>query len=262
MAPANRLSDIFLSARREPRLVRCAVLFMDLLGVGAMNRSRSAARHLVELERAVTVNYRDYLSPFSPWPSAFFSDTLVLAAPLVDDRDEAAEVTLLATQAAWLQMSLARAGFFARGGLSIGRFHIREGLVFGPALVDAYELESQVATHPRIVLSQAAQACQRTVLGTSPDGNPLLIRDGDGWTFINYLAIQIDIDTEDPRQPVLAHRDQIVANLQAHRGSRRVWEKYRWVAEYHNEVLRRRLPKHKDLLVPSEPMTWGFAPFA
>jgi hypothetical protein len=45
-----------------------------------------------------------------------------------------------------------REDFFVRGGLTVDLFHIREGLIFGPALVEAYELESRHAVHPRVVL--------------------------------------------------------------------------------------------------------------
>lgn len=253
-------SELFLDSRRRPRLVRCAVLFIDMLGVSEMNRAKGVARHLIDLERAVTATYRDYLSPFSPWPSAFFSDTLVLAAPLID-RDEMAEVVFLATQAASLQMSLARSGFFVRGGLAIDRFHIREGLVFGPALVEAYELESKIATHPRVVLSAEAEDCLARALAGPTAGYPLVLADGDGRTFINYLELQLAQDLEDPALPAVAHRDRIVSNLDAHRSNKKVWEKYRWAAEYHNDVLRRTMPRRNDLLVQPEPMTWGFRTF-
>ena len=257
------MREPFIDSRHKPRLARCAVLFLDLLGVSEMNRSRKAAKHhLVQLEQAVTATYHDYLSPWSHWPAAFFSDTLVLAAPLDNNRDEALEVRQLATQGATLQLSLARAGFFARGGLSIGLFHIRQGLVFGPALVEAYSLESQVATHPRIVLSTEAAECQRSSQSSPPgQDNPLLITDGDGWTFIDYLSMQIATDPDDPGPVLCSHRDRIVESLQRHRGVRHIWEKYRWVAEYHNDVLRARLPGYEHMLVPNPPMSWSFAPF-
>jgi class 3 adenylate cyclase len=258
---AHSLKEAFINRRREPCLVKCVVLFMDLLGVSAMNQARHPDRYLVALERVVTKSYRDYLNPFSPWPSAFFSDTLVVAAPLVDGRSATSEVMQLAAQGAELQMDLARAGFFARGGLSIGKFHIRDGLVFGPALVEAYRLESQIATHPRIVLSADAAKCQLEAQRRTSRGNPMLMRDGDGWTFINYLGAQIEVDPQDPIQALAEHRDQIVVNLIEHRSAKRVWEKYRWVAEYHNEVLREKLPGDQSLLVPADPMTWGFSPF-
>jgi hypothetical protein len=57
------------------------VLFVDLLGVSAMNRGpkQEVRANLIALERAVSAMYRDYLEPDSPWPAALFSDTLVLA---------------------------------------------------------------------------------------------------------------------------------------------------------------------------------------
>lgn len=91
--------------------------------------------------------YRDFLTEDSPWPAALFSDTLVLAAPVLRKDDEEAAIGGLVVQAAWLQLNLIAEGFFARGGLSFGRFHIRDGLVFGPALVEAYDLESKTAIH-------------------------------------------------------------------------------------------------------------------
>ena len=84
------------------------MLFLDLLGVRAMNRGsglRYAAR-LVELDLAIAGQYRHYFRPESPWPSAFFSDTLVLAAPIVEPDDEATARRGLVLQAAWLQMAL------------------------------------------------------------------------------------------------------------------------------------------------------------
>jgi hypothetical protein len=44
-------------------------------------------------------------------------------------------------------------GFYIRGGLTVGSLiHIRNKIVFGPALNRAYELESRYANFPRIIL--------------------------------------------------------------------------------------------------------------
>lgn len=247
-------TDVFVTRAGAPRLARCAVLFLDLLGVSAMNRgpARDVQRRLRDLDRAVTDMYRDYLSPASPLPAAFFSDALVLASPVGDDGDEAAVAELI-SHAALLQLNLATSDFFVRGGLSIGLFHIRDGLIFGPALVDAYELESRSAVNPRIVLSKAAEK-------VAPRPSTLLNCDGDGCTFINYLDPLFD-DVEDPAVILEAHRDRVVARL-GRRDKKRVWEKYRWVAEYHNAFVRRELPEIDEALVPTDDMTWRFASFA
>jgi hypothetical protein len=62
-APANRYVDVvFLGANGSPRLERCALLFLDLLGVTEMATSSRAAQNLVELEQAIRGVVRDFLA--------------------------------------------------------------------------------------------------------------------------------------------------------------------------------------------------------
>jgi hypothetical protein len=69
----ERFADrVFVTRRGTPKLVKCAVLFVDLLGVREMNRSPHAQEHLIALERAVTGMYRDYLRAESPGPLRSF----------------------------------------------------------------------------------------------------------------------------------------------------------------------------------------------
>src|SRR5262245_65815795 len=120
-----------------------------------MNQDRNVRKHLIALDRAVTRRYRDYLQSDSPWPASFFSDTLVLAAPVLPSSEEEVAIGGLVLQAAYLQLNLIDEGFFLRGGLSLGSFHIRDGLIFGPALVDAARIEHDVAIHRMTCLSRA-----------------------------------------------------------------------------------------------------------
>ena len=265
--PVGRAVDrVFVTRRGTPKLVRCAVLFIDLLGVREMNRSRRAPSHLVALERAVSRTYREFLRPDSEWPAAFFSDTLVLAAPIVSDTDEESAIGGLVAQAARLQLQLVAAGFFVRGGLSLGRFHIRDGLIFGPALVEAHQLESRVAIHPRIVLSPGVEVSQRAGLGlyAKPQYAPqslMLLHDDDGHTFINYLGLLFD-GPDDPTPGLERHRDAVIGRLAEHCTDKHRWEKYRWLAEYHNAVVGQGLPDTPELLVDGPDMTWQFTSFA
>ena len=135
-APAKRFVDYaFLDEDGTPRLARCALLFLDLLGVTEMARSSRAQQNLVDLEQAIRgLQLRDFLDPNSAWPAAIFSDTLVMAAPTqLFGGDEAAIATLL-LQVSSLQLSLAERGFFARGSITLGEFYLRDELVFGDAV--------------------------------------------------------------------------------------------------------------------------------
>ncbi len=242
------------------------MLFIDLLGVREMNRGRAAGKHLVAIERAVVRGtYRDFLTPDPPWLSAFFSDTLVLARPVSAADDEESSIDALLEQAAWLQLNLIAEGFFVRGALTLGKFHLRDGLIFGPALIEAHDLERDVAIHPRIILGGDAERSQREDLQAydSPDDSPqnvLLLRDDEGSAFINYLGPLFE-EPADPTPALQMHRNVVTARLHEHRDQRSFWEKYRWVAEYHNAVIATRLPRETQLLVDTANTTSQFQAF-
>ncbi|MDQ3741801.1 MAG: hypothetical protein M3389_12755 [Actinomycetota bacterium] len=248
----------FVDPDGEPRLAPCALLFVDLLGVSAMAEADEAQRNLTELARVLRGTYRDFLRPDSPWPAAMFSDTLVVASPLGGDDLGAAETATggLIIQAAWLQLNLAMEGYSLRGGLTVGLAHLHDGLVFGPALVEAYQLEQRRAIHPRIVLGQAAADVQRDALrfyaepADSPQ-NLLLAVDQDGNLFIDYLALLVD-EPDDLPPGVADHAGVVAAKVDQHRGDSRRWDNYRWVAEYHNAFCARHLPDEPGLVVDVE----------
>lgn len=252
---ARSSANPFLTSTGRPLLVRCAVLFVDLLGVREMNMSQRAAGHLVALHDAVGVMHRDFFGEASRYRSAFFSDTLVLAAPIVRETDDATEVRALVRHARWLQNALLAERFFVRGGLSLGSLHVSDHLLFGPALVEAYDLESGAAVHPRIVLSRAAAESQRGTVGAS-----MLLCDDDGQTFVDYLGVVVE-DPADPIPALQRHRNTVIDCLHGSRRHKRRWEKFRWLGEYHNAVVQTRLPKARELLIDQPAMTWQFSPF-
>lgn len=78
-----------------------------------------------------------------------FSDSAILSYPISFDGG----LFHVLLDLIHLQIDLACLGIFIRGGVSIGPAHHDEFNAFGPAMVDAYELESKIAKYPRIILS-------------------------------------------------------------------------------------------------------------
>jgi hypothetical protein len=93
-----------------------------------------------------------------------FSDHIVISYPLAriahdvssssDDRAVALFVLggfnrLLRSIAA----AALRLGFLIRGGATIGKLYHSQGVVFGEAMIEAFEIESRVAVYPRVVVS-------------------------------------------------------------------------------------------------------------
>jgi hypothetical protein len=256
--PVTEETGPFFGPDGEARLADCALLFVDILGVRAMSRAADADQHLLRLQQTVRDRLRDYLGETAPWPAAFFSDTLVLASSAAES--EIAAVDDLAFQAAWLQLGLIEEGLFLRGSLVLGPIHVGE-ILFGPALVEAYELESAHAVHPRVVLSERAAASQRAEGEARAALGSVLLRDDDGFAFVDYLSVLL-AEPDDARPVIERHRDAVRRGLAEHRTRRRQWEKYRWVAEYHNAVVARAFPGQDDVLVPPEDATWRFSAFA
>jgi hypothetical protein len=95
----------FVDEAGHPRLAPSAFLFVDLLGVRDVSEI-SPLEGLRGLEQATRRTFRDFLAPDSPWPSAFFSDTLVVASPFAGPEPEEPALGGLILQAAYLQFSL------------------------------------------------------------------------------------------------------------------------------------------------------------
>ena len=235
----------FLDAKGRPRLVRCAVLFLDILGVSEMALDKkNNSQNLIDLDRALRKTSRDFLADDSPWPSTLLSDSLVVTDPTGPTADDAFVLGGMLIQTAIVQAQLAASGFFGRGALTISDIHIHDGMVFGPGLVEAYRLERDRAVSPRVVL--AKEACEILRKDMSADADPagttqsdLLIVDQDGVVFIDYLKILLD--EFDPFHELEQHRAAIEEKLANHRDDSRKWDKYRWLAEYHNHFCERML---------------------
>jgi hypothetical protein len=241
--------DPFLDDQGSPILRRSALLYIDLLGVKQMAEADGAGQSLVDLESALRRPLGDFLSRASPWPAAFFSDTLVIVDPISNRVSAYTALMGLAVQASWIQLNLAAAGFFLRGALTIGDVHLSDNLLFGPALVDGYDLERKVAVNPRIVLGPEAVKIVRSAMSRyGPKEGGYLRCEQDETVFIDYLDILAD-DPENPIPSLEAHRDMIRKLLIEHEQVARTWEKYRWVAEYHDSYCAGEFPKAPKLAV-------------
>jgi hypothetical protein len=154
-------------------------------------------------------------------------------------------------QAAAFQMSLTCDGFGARGAIAIGDVFADRKIVFGPALIEAYEHE-QIAKYPRIVLAPSALAHALAHIDYysrvehAPQNDEILFDLVDQCAFIDYLSCwsgSFD-DEEHARQVLLPaklekHRKFVEDNLSRHR-QRKVRSKYLWLAKYHNYVVANR----------------------
>lgn len=82
----------------------------------------------------------------------FVSDSIVCAIPMEDPM----ALEMVASNCMLLQHVLWSHGLqvWVRGGIAIGDLYCGQNEVFGPALVEAYTIESKIAKYPRIVMTE------------------------------------------------------------------------------------------------------------
>jgi hypothetical protein len=227
---------------KAPKLVQCAVLYFDLLGVSAMTLGSDPETQLLSFDKTIR---RALPYPIgdaavergeSAYPASVFSDSVVAAVPVESGLPAAQAIFQLVFDAARLQADFAIGKYFARGAITLDRFHFYDGLIFGPAVVEAVELERSVARDPRIIISPAATAAlQAARLEGDPYGNAPVLVDEDGVPFVDYLRGGIGADTVlDLTQKLDRHRKVVTERLEEHETNFSRWLKHRWVAEYHN----------------------------
>jgi len=81
-------------------------------------------------------------------------------------------------------------GILSRGGVAYGPVFHEERVVFGPAMIDAYDLERNVAKYPRVIFSPGAYDAVRDQpphRATFEDDVLLCNDDGDGCHCINTM---------------------------------------------------------------------------
>jgi hypothetical protein len=139
-------------------------------------------------------------------------------------------------------------GIYVRGAIVRGALHHTDALLFGPALVDAHEIEQRVAKYPRIVVT--AMAAPFVVSAINPSlpaqaAEPQWSRDSDGLMFLEIFKRRADGTREDFYQGLArAARDVVqghllVDQLEGHKDTEQMnhQAKYGWMLHYLEGVI-------------------------
>lgn len=220
------------------------VAFLDILGASALSMGPNAEKALVDLD-AVLAAAREQAGRSITISVSWFSDSIVMAAP-VDPEEDFEEVwTWVATAVRRVQAAVAKSGVFARGAITLGPFFMDENFAFGPALTRAVGLE-RVARYPRVILApEVLSLAMGAQVGRDYfDPVPfewMVARDAQEIHFINYLTEFFDYNQAglslDGLRDLSAHRSTLEVMLREHRASPEVLEKYLWLADYHDSFI-------------------------
>lgn len=172
---------------------RCC-LFFDLLGFkNKVSKVDALAIHDVLKEIRKTHLYLEMYGEniFSPRKATHFSDCVVVSYPA---KDFLGTISIIKDIFA-LQLSLLRKGFLIRGAVTVGNLYHDDLFCFGPALIEAAELE-KLSMYPRVVLDNnflpSIMFNNPTVSADLTEGrciNNMVAKDLDGMSYIDYFNV-------------------------------------------------------------------------
>ncbi|WP_338657265.1 hypothetical protein V6B14_22230 (plasmid) [Sporosarcina psychrophila] len=181
------------------------VAFIDILGFSALvQKSENDALYaeklfnaLERIRQEVEHNKKKQTTENSALEMVQFSDSLVVSLPYTNSTS----FSIFVMKLNWIQKTLADEGILIRGGVSAGKLYHKGTISYGPAFIRAFNIETALADHPRIVIDP--QIMNLKLLPENEDlvdskflmgfhnfegnRNPIVLEDVDGLYFINYL---------------------------------------------------------------------------
>ena len=157
------------------------VLFLDILGFKRLIDQQQEG--IVSEVLSVTS------SKYAGYEISAFSDNMAVSIKI----ESGVELLKIIEFASYLSWKLISKGVLSRGGIAVGNLYHKNGIIYGPALLDAYYLESQVAIFPRVILEKDAinkfSAMMSIPTEAENNINMLLHEDeSDGWKYINLMS--------------------------------------------------------------------------
>ena len=222
------------------------VCFFDILGFRDLVnkeflKDSTKSEKIYEAFEFINTFYQDEIpDEFNPSKQiTFFSDSVVIS--FVPDDPDTIFSTIATIQI--LLLNLANRGIVMRGGISVGQLFHDSKYIFGPAFIEAYDIESKIAKFPRII-------CNDSLVLLSQKGKALhsarqdleifthIVRqDNDKFWYIDYIGnIESLFDTGYEQIEYLQKLYNLIVDNLKESTTASVLEKYEWMKEKYNHT--------------------------
>ena len=219
------------------------VAFVDILGFSSMvSKSEINSDEYERIKHALdTIQLVKKRADNVVAKVTTFSDSIVLSYPITG-RDPLFYILI---DLVHLQLDLLQQGILVRGGIAKGKVRHVQEMVFGPAMVAAYDLESKYAVYPRIIVEKEVvdwekDNYRKQLYGSNSDINDLeelLKRDEyNDVYYIDILRQRQEVDYFDDFIAML-HKVHSTIIDGLNNNSKTVVMKYIWLKNYFNDVI-------------------------
>jgi len=163
-----------------------------------------------------------------------FSDNVIIAQRI--DSQTISEQIIGIINVAWsLQFwALLQFGFMMRGGITAGELFIDNDIVWGTGLVEAYQLESNTAVFPRVLVSKEIISLYDNNNNKAINIHAFLNKDQDKMTYVDYLSACPNITSI----PIISERLKEITQMYVN-SPEKVKQKINWTIRYFNNYCSR-----------------------
>ena len=168
------------------------VAFLDMLGATNKIRKSETQDESLNIIHNLYTNVMELANPetgikkYEGIRFKIFSDNILIAKEIDPENSIDSVLILLNCVSNFMCSSVgAGVGWLVRGGITVGDLYIDDTVVWGSALVKAYELENKIAVYPRVIIDKPVL----DLLKQSCEGKTFISKDQDGLDFLNYMTI-------------------------------------------------------------------------
>ena len=138
-------------------------------------------------------------------------------------------------------------GILVRGGVTVGRLIHDKQICFGPAMVEAYLMESKKADFPRILIDRKVieydlhmPGRANTIKYEAKYLAGIIRKDPrDKLLFLDYMKQWGEFDEPEIYNAYMERAGKyIIRNLKMHKKNRKIYRKYKWLRWYYNKTVR------------------------
>ena len=175
------------------------VAFFDLMGFKEMCRNCSCQKikSIIDEIGLLEIDFREYMSISFPeelikrMTIKLVSDSIIITAP----NDDYGFLCIV-YYCAFLHIRLLKYRTLLRGGIAFGEYYCDDNTIFGPALAEAYDIESNISVYPRVVVSDSIVTYLRETKCFEINNAYDLVEKYKNPTLTNIIATEICTLTE------------------------------------------------------------------
>lgn len=217
---------------KKPEESDCLIAYIDLLGTKEYidkGESKTIFDVIYDVFTLTTKGFAKFkLLGFNDLNFKIFSDNILISIKS-DEANLPKNYETLSDFLTMLLIMFVYKGVFFRGGITYGKLAIDDTIVWGKGLIDAVQLEEQIAIYPRIVLSDSLVNLLDSFLKENESFNDVYscFTDFDGCVYLDYIYYD-----EKSTEKILDTSNKFTDEKLSVTKNPRVAQKYLWHKNY------------------------------